>query len=222
MMPNEPSVDPAANAIQPLKDVWLRPRRVFRELAERPMTFTDYALPAVLSTGNLFVFQSAQATPGSVGHVLANSLLFGPIFGIASTYLFAGIYQRLVTRAGGNCSRAAVFHVLAYGALPVVAALGIWGLATLLIGDAALPATPAKELDGFQAVIARLELLTYAFLWLWSVVLQVMGFSELQGIAPGKAMRFWILGQALCVLALFMLLMIIGILFPNLLPVPAA
>jgi hypothetical protein len=47
-----------------------------------------------------------------------------------------------------------------------------------------------------------------------------MGFSELQGIATGKALVIWLLGQFLWMLALVMLLLIIAILFPGLLPVP--
>ena len=44
MLPTEP--------IRPLKDVWLRPRRVFRELAAYPVGITDYLLAAAQGVGN--------------------------------------------------------------------------------------------------------------------------------------------------------------------------
>jgi hypothetical protein len=222
MMPTDPSAGPAPDAIRPLKDVWLRPRRVFRALAGKPLSVADYVLAAVLGVGNFLAFYRAQPVEGhgSIGEVLVNSLIFGPIAGVASMYLFASIYARLGARAGGHSSRAAVFHVLAYGGIPMIAGLGVWALAIMLIGDAAFLATPNTELDGFQAVILQLEIAAYIFLWLWSVVLQVMGFSELQGIATGKALVIWLLGQFLWLLALVMLLLIIAILFPGLLPVP--
>jgi hypothetical protein len=146
-------------------------------------------------------------------------VIFGPITGVASMYLFASIYARLGVRAGGNSSRAAVFHVLSYGGMPVVAALCVWGLAIMLIGNAAFLATPNKELDGFQVIILQLGIFAYFFLYLWSVVLQVMGFSELQGFATGKALRIWLLGQILSIVAWVALLLIVAVLFPGLLPV---
>lgn len=221
MMPTEPSAGPAPDAVRPLREVWLRPRRVFRALAGRPLGFTDYALASVLGIGNFLAFyrsQSADAHRG-IGEILLNSLIFGPITGVASMYLFASIYARLGVRAGGNSSRAAVFHVLAYGGMPVVAALCVWGLAIMLIGNAAFLATPDKELDGFQVIILQLGIFAYLFLWLWSVVLQVMGFSELQGFATGKALRIWLLGQILSIVAWVALLLIVAVLFPGLLPV---
>jgi hypothetical protein len=224
MIPTDPSAAPAADAISPLKDVWLRPRRVFRSLAGQPLRFTDYALAAVLGIGNLLAFYRTQPAAGhaGIGEVVLNSLIFGPVAGIASTYLFANIYARLGSRAGGRAGRTAVFHVLAYGGIPAVAGLGLWVLAILLIGDSAFVPAPPSELDGFQAVIQQLLIIAYVFLLLWSVLLQVMGFSELQGIATGKALGVWLLGQLVWLLALFMLLLIIVILFPGLLPVPAA
>ena len=221
MIPTEPNTGPAPDAIRPLKEVWLRPRRVFRALAGQPLSVTGYALASVLGIGNYLAFYRSQGGDihRSIGEVLLNSLIFGPILGVASMYLFAGIYTRLGARAGGSSSHAAVFHVLAYGGIPVVAGLGVWGLAIMLIGNAAIFTTPNQELDGFQSVILQLEVLVYLFLWLWSVTLQVMGFSELLAVTTGKALRIWLLGQLLWIIALVVILLIIAILFPGLLPV---
>lgn len=191
-------------------------------LAERPLNLTDYALAAALGIGNFLAFYRAQPADShaGAGEVLVNCLIFGPIAGIASMFLFAGIYTRLGARAGGKSSLTATFHVLAYGGIPLVAALGVWALAVMLIGDAGFLADPSAELDGFKAIIRDLELAAYAFLWMWSVVLQVMGFSELQGIPNAKSLGLWLLGQLLWIVGLVMLLLIIAILLPGLLPVP--
>ena len=222
MIPTDPSAAPAADVISPLKDVWLRPRRVFRSLAEQPLKFPDFVLASALGVGNFLAFYRSQPAAGhaGIGEVALNSLIFGPIVGIASTYLFASIYARLGSRVGGRAGRAPIFHVLSYGGIPVVAGLGLWALTIMLIGEEAFVPKAHSELDGFQAVILQLQIIAYVFLWLWSVLLQVMGFSELQGIATGKALGVWLLGQLLCMLALFMLLLVIAILFPGLLPVP--
>jgi hypothetical protein len=221
VIPTKPNADPEPDAIRPLNEVWLRPRRVFRALSGRPLSFLDYALASILGIGNYLAFCRSQGGDAqrSIGELLLNSLIFGPILGVASMFLFAGIYARLGARAGGTANRTAVFHVLAYGGLPIVAALGIWGLAIMVIGNGAIVATPNQELDGFQSAILQLEVLAYIFLWLWSVTLQVMGFSELLGVGTGKALRIWLLGQLLWIIALVVILLIIAILFPGLLPV---
>jgi hypothetical protein len=222
MIPTDPGASPAPDAIRPLKDVWLRPRRVFRELAARPVTVTNYALAAVLGIGNLLAFFRAQPFEGhsGAGEILLNSLIFGPICGVASMYLFAAIYVRLGARAGGNSSRDALFHVLTYGAMPLIAALGVRAVGILLIGDSVFVAAPKQELEGFQAIVLLLQLLASVFLCLWSVTLQVMGFSELQGVAMRTAFGIWVLGQLLAAVALVTLLVIAAILFPGLLPAP--
>jgi hypothetical protein len=193
---------------------------VFRALAGQPLSVADYALVSILGIGNYLAFYRPQAgaAHSSLGEVLLNSLIFGPILGLTSMFLFAGIYARLGARVGANVTRTAVFHVLAYGGFPVVVGLGVWGLAILLIGNAAFVATPNQELDLFQSFILLLEVLTYFFLWLWSVTLQVMGLSELLDVTTRKALRIWLLGQLLWVIALVVIVLIIAILFPGLLP----
>jgi hypothetical protein len=221
-MPEQPTPEPASEAVQPLKDVWLRPRRVFRELALRPIGIADYLLAAAQGIGNCFVLYRTEAFQShtSVGEILGNSLLIGPIAGVASMFLFATIYARLGLRAGGKSTRDQVFHVLAYGGIPVVVALGIWALTALLVGDAAFVDTPTTQVDGFLLVILRLQFAAYMFLSLWSLVLQVMGFSEIQGFPVRKSFGIWLLGQALWILALVVLLVLIAVLFPSVFPIP--
>jgi len=58
----------------------------------------------------------------------------------------------------------------------------------------------------------------YMLLLFWTIVLQVMGFSETLGLATRKAFAVWVLGQLLWLLAAFFLSLLITILFPGLLP----
>jgi preprotein translocase subunit SecD len=51
---------------------------------------------------------------------------------------------------------------------------------------------------------------------IWSIVLQVMGFSEIQGFATRKAFGVWALGQIIGVLVSMFLALIVELLFPGL------
>jgi hypothetical protein len=133
-------------------------------------------------------------------------------------YLFAAIYGRLGTRAGGKSARNQVFHVLAYGGIPVAASLVLWVFTALVVGEAAIVEKPAAEMDGFVAFVLRSQFAAYMFLLFWSIVLQVMGFSETLGLTTRRAFAVWVLGQLLWLLAAFFLSILITILFPGLVP----
>ena len=208
--------------IRPLKDVWLRPRRVFRELAERPIGPTDYLLAAAQGIAtSVMVYRSQLAGTGvTAGEILGTSLVFGPLAGVVSLFLFGAIYGRLGTRAGGKTARNQVFHVLAYGGIPLAASLISWIFTALLVGEAAIVNPPEAEVDGFVAFVLQAQLLAYLLMWLWSIVLQVMGFSEILGMSTRRAFAVWVLGQLLWLLALFFLSILITILLPGVAPTP--
>jgi hypothetical protein len=208
--------------VHPLKEVWLRPRRVFRDLAKLPVGVTDYLLAAAQGIGNYLMLYQSQATDShlSVADIVMNSVRFGPIAGVAGVFLLSLIYGRLGARVGGNSTRNQVFHVLAYGGLPLVATLLLWGLTFLLVGDAAFAAAPGADVDGFVWIILRVQFAASLLLWFWSVVLQIMGFSEILGLPVRKAVGVWLVGQLLGILAAFFLAILVAILFPGVVPTP--
>lgn len=208
--------------VHPLKEVWLRPRRVFRDLARLPVGVTDYLLAAAQGIGNYLMLYQTQAPEShlSASDIVANSIRYGPIAGVAGVFLFSLIYGRLGARIGGHSTRNQVFHVLAYGGLPVVATLLLWGLAFLLVGDAAFAPAPGADVDGFVWIILRVQFAASMLLLFWSVVLQIMGFSEILALPVRKAIGLWLLGQLLGILAAFFLVILIAILFPGVVPSP--
>jgi hypothetical protein len=206
--------------IRPLKDVWLRPRRVFRELATRPIGAADYLLAAAQGVATSIMLYRTQlaASNAGAGEILGSSFIFGPLAGVVSMYLFAAIYGRLGARAGGKSTRNQVFHVLAYSGVPVAASLVIWMFTALLVGEAAIVERPGVEIDGFVAFVLRVQFASYMLLWLWTVVLQVMGFSEILGLSTRKAFGVWVLGQLLALLLTLFLSILIAVLFPGIVP----
>jgi Yip1 domain len=193
---------------------------VFRELATRPIGATDYLLAAAqgLATA-VMVYRTQLSAPGTTaGEVLGTAVIFGPLGGVVSMYLFAAIYGRLGVRAGGKSARNQVFHVLAYGGIPVAASLVLWIFTALVVGEAAIVEKPSAEVDGFVAFVLHAQFAAYMLLLLWSIVLQVMGFSETLGLVTRKAFAVWVLGQLLWLLAAFFLRILIEILFPGLVP----
>jgi hypothetical protein len=211
VLPTEP--------IRPLKDVWLRPRRVFRELATQPVGIIDYLLAAAQGIGNFLALyrHEGAGAHSSVGAILANSFAYGAVAGVASVYLMAVIYRRLGARAGGKSTTNQVLHVLTYGSVPMAASLAIWVLTALLAGEATFVETPRADTEGFLVLLLHAQFISYVLLLIWSIVLQVMGFSEIQGLATRKAFGVWFLGQIIGFLASLFLALLVEALFPGLL-----
>ena len=205
--------------IRPLKDVWLRPRRVFRELASHPAGLTDYLLMASQGIGNFLALYRTEGAGAhmSVAQILANSFAYGAIAGVASLFFMAMIYRRLGARAGGKSTTAQLVHVLAYGGLPMVASLVIWVLTALLAGEDTFVEIPRADTEGFIVLLLHVQFASYVLLLIWSIVLQVMGFSELQGLAIRKAAGVWLLGQIVGFLVSLVLALFIQGLFPGVL-----
>jgi len=205
--------------IRPLKDVWLRPRRVFRELAARPLGIADYLLAAAQGVGNLLALcrHVGAGAHSSVEAILAISFAYGAVSGVVSVYLMAVIYGRLGLRAGGKSTTTQVIHVLAYGGVPMAASLAIWVLTALLAGEATFVETPRADLEAFLALLLHLQFTSYVLLFIWSVVLQVMGLSEIQGLTTRKAFGVWFLGQIIGFLVSLFLALAIETLFPGIL-----
>jgi len=192
---------------------------VFRELAARPVGIADYLLAAAQGMGNflaLYRTEGAGAHSG-VDEILAKSFAYGAIAGVASMYLMAVIYRRLGARAGGKSTTSQVVHVLTYGGVPMVASLAMWVLTALLAGEAAFVETPRADTEGFLVLLLHVQFISYVLLLIWSIVLQVMGFSEIQGLATRKAFGIWVLGQIIGFLASLFLALAIDTLFPGLL-----
>jgi len=143
------------------------------------------------------------------------ALVIGTPAGIISLFLLCSIYVRLGSRAGRTVARNQVFHVMAYGGVPLAASLVIWVFAALLIGEVAFEQAPHPEVETFVALLLRIQIIAYILLWLWSVVIQVMGLSEIQGLVTLKAFVLWVLGQVIATLAMLFLMILFATLFPG-------
>jgi hypothetical protein len=188
-------------------------------MATRPVGIADCLLGSAQGVGNFLAVYRTQGAGAhsTVAQILANSFAYGAVVGVASMFLMAAIYRRLGARAGGKATTAQVIHVLAYGGVPLVASVALWILTALLAGEAAFVENPRADLESFLVLLLHLQFISYVLLLVWSVVLQVMGFSEIQGLATRKAFAIWVLGQFAGLLLSLFLAVTLDTLFPGLL-----
>lgn len=199
--------DSTPETVRPLQDVWLRPRRVAREMASAPIGRADYLLGAAQGVLNWLVLSRVQSVGASAGvaTILGRALLAGPIAGLLGMYLMAAVYLRLGRRVGGSATRAQIVHVLAYSGVPMLASLLLWLLTAGLAGRAVFLASPGAGLEPIVLLVLRLQIIAHGVLVGWSLLLQVMGLSEAERLPIGRTFGIWVLGQALVLLALLLL-----------------
>lgn len=199
--------DSPPEIVRPFHDVWLRPRRVARELASAPIGRADYLLGAAQGVLNWLVLSRVQSVGAHVGvaTILGRALLIGPVAGLLGMYLMAAVYLRLGRRAEGAASRAQIVHVLAYSGVPMLASLLLWLLTAALAGRAVFLASAPASLQPFVLLVLRLQIVAHGILVGWSLLLQVMGLSEAERLPIGRTFGVWILGQVLVLLALLLL-----------------
>jgi hypothetical protein len=190
---------------------------VFRELASRPISSADYLLGAAQGIAGWLAFSRAQNAGASSGvaEIFGKALLSGSIMGVANLFLLCTIYARLGSRTGRTAARNQVFHVLAYSGVPLAASLVVWVFTALLTGEVAFEQAPHPDVEGFVALLLRMQFIAYVLLTVWSVVIQVMGLSEILSLAIRKAFGLWVVGQVIGILALLFLGILIATLLPN-------
>jgi hypothetical protein len=190
---------------------------VFRELASAPVGRADLLLGAAQGAVGFLVYCRARNAGAAHGLVpiLGAGTFAGSILGIVGLDVMGAIYARLAGGLGRPGARRQIIHVLAYGAVPMAVSLAIWVLTALLAGNATFLAVPRPEDEGFVAILLNALSISYVLLALWSVVLQVMGFSEVLRVTVGKAAVLWILGQLVGSLAALFLAVIASALVPG-------
>jgi Yip1 domain len=193
--------------VRPLVDVWLRPRRVFRELADVPVGRTDYLLAAAQGMVSWLALCRAQSVGlhSSVTEIFTLAALAGPVAGVLGVLLMTAIYGQIGRRAGGSATRAQIFHVLAYGGVPLVVLLGLWAITAVVLGSTAFVKQAPANLDLFPGLLFHLQSVAHWTLIGWSLLIQIMGFSEIQGFIVRRAFGIWVIGQLLVLVAVMML-----------------
>jgi hypothetical protein len=158
--------------------------------------------------------QDAGAKLG-LGQIFAGAFIVGSVSGIISLYIMAAIYVRIAGKSADSAVRRQVVHVLAYGGVPLSMSLCIWVLTALLAGETTFLHAPRPDDEGFILILLYARAGSSWLLAAWSVVLQVMGFSEILGIATRRAFGIWVLGQLIGALAALIAFVLIDSLLPG-------
>lgn len=202
--------------MNPVQEVCIRPRKVFGALAATPVGITDYALSAAQGIA-MALFWSRMKDLGmkmELSEILMLGVGQGALSGIVVTWLQSWLYTWLGRQAGGTARQPQVMHVLAYSGAPLLITLAVTCLAIPILGIEAFVVRP-KDPELFVILLGTLQGAAFLIPALWSVILQVMGLSEVHQVRFRGALGTWLLGQVLLAALSLLYLLATGMPLPQ-------
>ena len=199
-----------------LTKIWSSPRLVFRYLNENhydKFTLILFILSGIIvGFGRAFIQTIGDST--SLIGILALSILFGGLFGWIIYYIFTELISWTGKWLKGKGNRRSLFRVTAHAMIPAITALFILILQMVLFGNKLFQSDFNIYSYGTTSKILFFITVSLEFaLGLWSLVLLLIGVSEVQKFSIGKAIFNLILSALILLLAFG--LMILAIRFLN-------
>ncbi|WP_437185937.1 YIP1 family protein [Planctomicrobium sp. SH668] len=202
----------------PFNTMWLQPRATIRQLIETDPT-RHVLLLAALSGISEFLNRCASLHIGDIEKITQQSIvlgagLLGPIAGLLSLYITAFLIRFTGRLFSGVATTAQLRAALAWGSLPNIFTLLLWGLLLNNFGKDLFVSGGFKgEYTAFQLNLFQTSLTIMAICNVWGIILISKSVAEVQGYRSACAgLANIILG--ICLLAVPMLIITMLILGP--------
>ena len=176
--------------------IWTRPRSVFKFLNDYKYDKFLYPLMILVGIVNAFERVSDKSIGDSFSllYTFAICIIFGGLFGWVSYYFYAALMSWTGKALDGKANTSSILRVLAYASFPHILTLILLILSIVVYGHNLL--TIDGELSG-HGLISTIFILVFLViqlaLSLATVVLGVIGISEVQGFGIGKAILNFII-----------------------------
>ena len=176
---------------RPWLDIWVHPRATVRGLLGRSPLYIELLLVA----GSGVVQSMVQATSTHVGArapgslILPMTLVIGAVWGLLQLHLVATLLFFVGRWTGVPAVFPSLRTALSWAAIPQVAVLPFWVVATLVFGRF-LYMDPELVMGPMPLAVLAQVLLSLATLVAagWWIVLQVVGVAEVQHVSAWRAL----------------------------------
>ncbi|RZJ81704.1 MAG: YIP1 family protein [Flavobacterium sp.] len=192
---------------QVLNKIWLEPKRVFRFLNDYRqdkylvLLLVLFGIQQALSRAE----SSFEDTRNPLPNILINVFL-GALFGWLGQYIYALFIRLTGNMLGGKSDTRSILRVLAYSSIPVICSLVFFIARYMMLGNDIF-STDVSHLGLTAVTLNYLFIALQTILAIWTIVLCVVGISEIQKFSILKAIAN-LLMPALVLLAFALLLML--------------
>lgn len=197
-----------SRSVTPFISIWFKPRETIRRIVETDPGRHVVLLAALAGVGETLDRASGRSLGDILpfGVVLAFGLVLGPIAGIISIYLGGALYRWSGSWLGGQATTEQVRASLAWSSVPVIAALPLWILQILMVGEEMFTtSTPRLEANPLLAILLLGIIAIEVGAAIWAFILLLNTLAEVHRFSAWKALGALVLGSlviivpALCI-----------------------
>jgi hypothetical protein len=206
------SPSPISERLNPWLHLWTQPRACIRQLTSRSYLPTLLALAACAGVVQVL----DKASNGNAGEsfslltIIYIAAALGPIFGIATLYLYSALARLTGKWLGGKAGYSDVLCAFAWSSLPSIPQLLLWLPIVAVSGsDLFTEATPHIDDSIFAASVVTLGGGAQIVLAVWAVVMLCKCLGEVQGFSAWRALGSLLLA-GLCLLVPIVLIALLG------------
>ena len=169
--------------------IWTAPRIVFRFIHENRYEKYMWFLLILAGISNGFDRASREnmGDTGSLASILFMGIIMGGLLGWIGYYIYSALISWTGKLLNGKANTTAIIRVMAYGSIPSIAALILLVTQMIIYGKEIFASEPVYE----SGILANILFYGLVFIELvlniWSLVLYVIGLSEVQQFPIWKA-----------------------------------
>lgn len=179
--------------INPWIDIWFNTRKVIRESITKDTFLFALVIGAVVGINTLWNELSTSSVEGVTNffeHVsftekIVWSLLAGPVIGVISLFIMAGVFTLVGKWIGGRGTYRSLFIALGIALIPSVILLGFNVINILLIGEGLMT---NASLNNVQSTWFMLQGLLTISIAVWSFLISLQSIGEAHEFSAWKAL----------------------------------
>lgn len=187
---------PEENKVEELTDwqlfteVWINPRKVFRFLQAKDYNYYTAGLLVLLGIVNAFDRAQEKGMGENLDLIilLIYCVVLGGAFGWIGTYIYSYFVKIVGRWFEGKAETRELVRVFAYAAIPSITALLILIPEFLIYGESIFKNELGKgNMGTFSLVFYYFCIFAEMALGIWSILIMIVGVSEVQGFSKWKA-----------------------------------
>jgi hypothetical protein len=191
--------------------IWISPRKIFKYIHESH--HDKYVVTLLLLSGISRAFDRAalndMGDSNSLTAIIVLCIIAGGLFGWMTYYIYAAMLSWTGSWLGGKGNTKSILRILAYGMLPSVVALIFLIPQLVIYGDEVFKSEGDITSGGLLANVIVYGSMAIEFvLGIWTMVLCVVGISEVQKLNVGKSILNLLLPAIVIIVPIFIIILI--------------
>lgn len=193
--------------------IWFQPRLVFRFIEDYDY---DKFVPFLLICAGIYKAFDKTADKNinenfSLLAVIAISVIFGGLFGWLGYYIYAAAISLSGKWLGGKAKTRSILNMMAHGMTPSIIALFIFIIQIIIYGNDIFKKDFEYESENIiNNILGGFLIITQLIFIIYTVVLCVIGLSEIQNFSIWSAILNFLLPILFIVVPIFLVLFISG------------